>query len=209
MRRSRRFLAIGTGFERFRVETGPIHRGREIHRRGNEVLHLTGAIAVPFQEEREFDHRREVGARMRGDEVGDEVLLLARLGGGFLEGFREGLEVLAIRLLHPLQNAVVDVLGRHFEMAAHVVAREFFEVFGAEASEVHAHPARDVDFLHAVGVAHLAHEVDDRAVVGSEQLADGREDARKSATDGLDFRLRDFMPYMFAVGPPRSEIVPL
>ena len=61
-----------------RVLARVVHRGRGGHRRGQEGLHLVGAKAVLLQPQREFEHVAIGRAGMRGDEVGNQVLLLAR-----------------------------------------------------------------------------------------------------------------------------------
>ena len=43
------------GLERERVEARPVHAGRDVHRRGDEVLNLAGPIAVALQVEGELD----------------------------------------------------------------------------------------------------------------------------------------------------------
>jgi hypothetical protein len=57
-----------------------VHRGGGGHRAGVEGLHLVGLEAVALEPERQVHHVLVAGARVRGDEVRDQVLLLAGLG---------------------------------------------------------------------------------------------------------------------------------
>ena len=65
-------------FARERVEPGVVHARGDVERRGDEILHLVGPVAVALEEDREVDHRVQVAAGMRRDEIGNEVLLFAR-----------------------------------------------------------------------------------------------------------------------------------
>jgi hypothetical protein len=46
------------------IEARVVHAGRDVHGRGDEVLHLARAIAVALQVEREVDHRLYRRARL-------------------------------------------------------------------------------------------------------------------------------------------------
>jgi hypothetical protein len=63
------------------------HGGGQRQRRRQEGLHLVEAEAVLLQPQRQFQHVLVGGAGVRGDEVGDQVLLLA----GFLRELVEHL----------------------------------------------------------------------------------------------------------------------
>ena len=58
---------------------GVIHAGRDVERAGDEILHLVGLVVVALEEQRQVDHRVQVAARVAGDEVRHQVLLLAGL----------------------------------------------------------------------------------------------------------------------------------
>jgi hypothetical protein len=62
-----------------RVQARVVHRRGGGHRAGVEGLHLVGLEAVALEPEREVHHVLVAGARVRGDEVRDQVLLLAGL----------------------------------------------------------------------------------------------------------------------------------
>jgi hypothetical protein len=63
-----------------RVAAGVVHRRGAGHRAGVEGLHLVGTEAVLLEPERQVHHVLVTGARVGGDEVRDQVLLLAGLG---------------------------------------------------------------------------------------------------------------------------------
>ena len=64
-----------------RILAAVVHGGRGRHRRGQKRLHLVGAVAVLLQPQGELEHVLIARARMRRDEIGNEVLLLARFLG--------------------------------------------------------------------------------------------------------------------------------
>ena len=170
-----------------RVHAGVVHAGRDIERRWDEILHLIGFVAVLLEEHREVDHRIEVALGVARDEVGDDVLLLARALAEFIEFVREFFEVIVGGLAHFEEDIGIDVLGRDLEMPADVVLDELFHVFRRPAGEVHANAAGDEDFFHAFHLAGVFHELHERGVIGSQQLADRGVYARLAAADGFDF----------------------
>ena len=54
--RSWRRFAGRDGLHRQRVDARPVHAGRDVHRRRDEVLDLARAVAALLQEDRELDH---------------------------------------------------------------------------------------------------------------------------------------------------------
>jgi hypothetical protein len=68
-----------------RVPAAVIHGRGNRHRRRQEGLHLIEAEVVALQPQRQIEHVLVGGARMRGDEVRDQVLLLAGLLRELLE----------------------------------------------------------------------------------------------------------------------------
>ena len=85
-----------------RVISGVVHRRRGRHRRRQERLHLIGAEAVLLEPDREREHVLVGGARVRRDEVRDQVLLLARLRAVAIE------ELLALIAMDCNTAAVTD-----------------------------------------------------------------------------------------------------
>src|SRR5262249_47115237 len=63
---------------RQRVDAGVIDARGDVHRRRDEVLHLPRPVAVLLEKYGQLDHVFHTRAGMAGDEVGHEVLLLAR-----------------------------------------------------------------------------------------------------------------------------------
>ena len=67
-------LLLGNG-----VESGVVHARGDVEGGGYEILHLLRFVAVFFKEDGKFDHRIHVGTGMGGNEVWNQVLLLAGL----------------------------------------------------------------------------------------------------------------------------------
>ena len=114
---------------------------------------------------------------MGGDEVGNQKLLFAGFERVFFEQLLE-LVVAADAGFHHLgQRALLGVLGRNLEVAAHVVRHQFFDVLGAFDRQVVAHTRADEDFLDALERSGAAVHLDQRRVVGVEVRADARVNA--------------------------------
>ena len=172
---------------RERVVARVVHAGGDVEGAGDEILHLVGAVVVALEEQGQVDHRVQVAAWMAGDVVRDEVLLFA---GGFrllVERAGEFFEVVVARFFHLVQHAGVGVFGGDFQMAADVVLGQFAHVDRIAAGQVHADAGGDQHFAHAGELARFFHQVDQRAVVGAQQFADGGMDATEAAADGFDF----------------------
>ena len=106
-----------------------VHRRSQRHRRRQEGLHLIKAKAVALEPQRKIEHVGKRRPRMGGDEVGDEVLLLASLTREFLEQRFELLVARYRRLHHVRQRAGFGVFRRDFEVAADVMGDQFLDVF--------------------------------------------------------------------------------
>ena len=61
------------------------HGGCHRHWRGQKCLHLVQAEVIAFEPQREVEHVLITRAWMRGDEVGNQVLLFARFFGVLLK----------------------------------------------------------------------------------------------------------------------------
>ncbi len=121
---------------------------------------------------------------MGGDEVGDQVLLLARLFGVFVEQLLELVVAAHARLHHLGERPLLGVFRRDLEVAADVVLGQFLDIAGIFHRDVVTHAGGDEDLLDPLEVARLAIEVDGRAVVGVHVRADGGPDTG-GATAGL------------------------
>ncbi len=78
------------------------------------------------------------------------------------------------------------MFGGDLQVAADVVLDQFGHVFRRLLGQVHADAGGDVDLVDARDLAAFLHQVDERAVVGSQQLADLGMDAREPLALGLD-----------------------
>ncbi len=171
---------------RQRVAAGVVHgRGRG-HGAGIEGLHLVCAEAVLLEPDGEVHHVLVAGARMRGDEVRDQELLLARLFAELLEHLLEAVIAADARLHHLGERALLGVLWRDLQVAPHMVLHQFPDVFGRLHGQVVAQARADEDLLDALERPAPAVDLDERAVVGGEVLADARIDAAGLAAGGLD-----------------------
>ncbi|KIG14484.1 hypothetical protein DB30_06711 [Enhygromyxa salina] len=172
-----------------------IHGRGGCHRRRQERLDLIGAEPVPLEPQRELEHVFVGGARVRGDEVGDQVLLLASLLAVALEQLLEALVGADPGLHHLGQRPRGDVLGGELEVAAHVMGDQLAHVLGRLDGEVVAQARSDQDLLDAGQRAGLTVEIDQIAVVGVQVVADARVHARGPPARGLDLGI-------FAAKPP-------
>src|SRR5690606_2143756 len=93
-----------------RVLAGVVHGGGRGHGRRVEGLHLVGAEAVGLQPQGQVHHVLVGGARVRRDEVGDQVLLLARLLRVLVEHLLEAVIGADARLHHLVQRPALGVL---------------------------------------------------------------------------------------------------
>ncbi len=126
---------------------------------------------------------------MGGDEIGNQVLLLARLFRELLEHRLELVVGAHARLHHVRQRPLFGVFGGDLEIAADVVADQFLDVLGVAHGEVVAQAGADQHLLYPRHCPRLAVEIDQRGVVGTEVLADAGKDARQAAAGGLDLRV--------------------
>lgn len=169
-------IATGAAHLVQRVFLRVIHGGGVGERRRVEVLHLIELEAVLFDPERQIDHVFIGGARVGGDKVGDQVLLLARLFGVFVEQLLELVVAAHARLHHLGERALLGVFRRNLEVAADVVLGQLLDIAGIFDRDVVTHTGGDQDLLDPLEVARLAIEVDGRAVVCVHMRADGGPD---------------------------------
>ncbi len=165
-----------------RVFLGVIHGGGVGERRRVEVLHLIELEVVGLDPERHVHHVFIRGARMGGDEVGDQVLLLARLFGILVEQLLEAVVAAHARLHHLGERALFRVLGRDLQIAANVVLGQLLDVARIFHRYVVTHPGGDQYLLDPLHIPRLAIEVDGRGMVGIHVRAYGRPDAGGAAT---------------------------
>ena len=170
------------------VAPGMVHGRGHGPGRGHEGLHLIRLEAVLFQPQGQVEHVLVGGARVGGDEVGDQVLLLARVARKLLEHGPELLEAAHTGLHHLRQRPVFGVLRRDLEVAAHVVGDQLLDVLGRGHRQVVAQARGDHHLLDPVDVAGPAVQLDQRRVVRAQVGADIRIHARRQAAGRLDFR---------------------
>ncbi|AIJ47165.1 hypothetical protein O987_15270 [Comamonas testosteroni TK102] len=171
-----------------RIATAVVHGRSRGHGAGIEGLHLVGAEAVLLEPDGQIHHVFIAGARVGGDEIGNQELLLAGLFAELLEQLLELVIAADARLHHLGQRALLGVLGGDLQIAAHMVLDQFLDVLGRLHGQVVAQTRADQDLLDAGQLARAAVDLDQRPVVGMQVLANAGEDAAGLAAGGLDLR---------------------
>ena len=177
---------------------------------GDEVLHLVGLVAVALEEQGQVDHRVQVAAGVAGDVVRHDVLLFAGASASLLELAVE-LSKFVVRRASSSGPARRGRCargrpsdGRRRDAAAS--SRMYSGDGGPGPCGCRWRPAP----CGCPALRGLAHQFDERAVVGAQQLAD-RRDGRTTAGGTwprLPGRVQRIW-YMLAVGPPMSLMTPL
>lgn len=85
------------------VQSGIEHAGGDCPRRGVEILHLFGVQVVLLDEKRQLHRVFQRAPRMRGHQVGNQILLLADLFGQLKKALLEGEVCFDVRLSHAVQ----------------------------------------------------------------------------------------------------------
>ncbi|ACY33104.1 hypothetical protein CtCNB1_2358 [Comamonas thiooxydans] len=171
-----------------RVAAAVVHgRGRG-HGARVEGLHLIGTEAVLLEPDGQIHHVLIAGARVGGDEIGNQKLLLAGLFAELLEQLLELVIAADARLHHLGQRTLLGVLGRDLEIAAHMVLDQLLDVLWRLHRQVVAQAGTDQNLLDAGQLARAAVDLDQRTVVGVQVLADAGEDTAGLATGRFDLR---------------------
>src|SRR5471032_2327615 len=171
-----------------RVLARVVHGGRGRHRRRIERLHLIGAETVALEPQGQVHHVFIGGAGVGGDEVRNQVLLLARFLGILLEHALELVIAANARLHHLVERTFLGVFRGDFQVATHVVGHQFLDVLRRLDRQVITQARSDEDLLHTRQGTGAAIQLDQRRVVGVQVRADAREYAGRLAARGFDFR---------------------
>jgi hypothetical protein len=91
-------------------------------------LHLVGLIAVLLEKHGQVNHGVKIAGRVAGDEVGNQILLLASLARFFLKYLAELFKVVARWLPHFGKHIGIGMLGGHLEIPAYVVPHQLTHV---------------------------------------------------------------------------------
>ena len=147
------------GFERVGIVARVPHFSGNRHRRGCEVLHLFEVEVHLLRQNGEFCHILGLTARMRRDEIGNDLLTQIFLAADSVEEPFELLKLVERRFAHQVEHTVGRVFGRDFQPSADVSGDEFarvwsgglvaFVVVGMVEQQVVAHAASDKTFLDA------------------------------------------------------------
>ena len=125
----RLLFSRGTGAEDRLQGVGVITRGPHgrsgCHRGGCEVLHLFELEVHLSGLDGEFRHIFLATARMRTDEIWNDLLAEAGLTIDVIEAPLEGVEESERGLAHQMENGIGSVLGRHLQPSADMVEDEF------------------------------------------------------------------------------------
>ena len=106
------------------------HLSAHRHGSGREILHLLQVEVQLLGDGSQFGHVGCRAARVRTDEIGDELLMEPLLGVDAVKDAFELVELLEGRLAHEHEHLVGGVLGSHFETPADMTADEFAGVLG-------------------------------------------------------------------------------
>ena len=106
-----------------------VHGRGKGHRRGREVLHLVRDQTMLLRELEQCRHLLDGAAWMRGDEVGNELLVLATLLVFTVELLQEDEELVEARLAHQPQHLGVSVLRSYFQSSGNVLVYNLMQVF--------------------------------------------------------------------------------
>ena len=150
------------GLHGIRIQPRIVHTGGFCGGRGVEILHLLGHIPDGFEVHRQRDGVPEGTARVRRDEVGNEILLFFQLFVERIELFLEFEIHGKGRLVHLLQDGVGDVFGRDFQLSADVVfdqlAQEFVRLVVQHV--IVADARADEHLFHPFQLAQGAQQID-------------------------------------------------
>ena len=106
-----------------------VHGRGKGHRRGREVLHLVRDQTMLMRELAQRRHLLDGAARMRGDEVGDELLVLATPLVLLLKTIQKIQKTVETRLAHQLEHLVVGVLRRYLQSSRNMLVYNLMQVF--------------------------------------------------------------------------------
>lgn len=126
---------------------------------------------------------------MSGDEVRNQILLLAGFFGIFVEHRLEAVVSTHAGFHHFGQRALFGVFRGDFQIAADVVGDQFFHISRRFHGNVVTQPGGDEDFLDAGQGAGAAVQFDQRRLIGVEILADAGVNARRFAAGCFYFRV--------------------
>ena len=187
-----------------RVDSGVIGAGRRLERRRNEILNLLRLDVVIAEVFGDGDHRFDRATGEPGDQVGNEILLLARRFGRVGEEFAKLFVIADLRFVHQAQNVVVDVFRRSFKMTADVISRQLADELRREVRQVGSDSGRDQDALDAFGFARFFHQRTDRGMIGFQVRAKGRAEA--GGTDAAFAKLAVFPGHSAHIRRRRAEV---
>ena len=171
-----------------RVLARVVHGRGGGHRRRIERLHLVGPEAVALEPQRQVHHVFVGGARVRGNEVRNQVLLFPGFLGVLLEHALELVIAADARLHHLVERTFLGMLRGDLQVAADVVGHQLLDVLRRLDRKVVTQAGSDQDLLHTRQGASAAIQLDQRRVIGVQVRADAREHARRLAARGFDFR---------------------
>src|SRR5882757_3900066 len=124
---------------------------------------------------------------MRGNEVRNQILLLTRLLGVFVEHLLETMISTDPRLHHFRQRAFRERLRRNLQVTTDVMLRQLLHVLRRLVCEVVTYARRNQHLLDTRKRTGAPVEFDQRRVIGVQIRADTWVDTGRSATRGLYF----------------------
>ena len=191
-------------FEAKRIQAGVVHARCDVQRGWDKVLHLIGLVPVAFEEQRQFDHRFDGTAWVRGDEIGDQELLFAGLCRCLFETLGEEFKVVVGGFAHLVKNVGIDMLWGDLKMPTDVMLGQFADVLWGTSCQIHSDSASDKHFLDTGQLSSLPHKLDHGLMVDPKELTDFRMDAGLSPADRFD--LRSGAAHVVHVGRGASDV---
>ena len=124
---------------------------------------------------------------MRGDEIRDKILFLARFLRITVEQALEFVIRPDTRLHHFGQDVLFRMFRCNLQQTADMMRNQFADVFWRFDGDIITDTRTDQDFLHSRQCPCFPVQGNEFAVVGIQVLADLRINARQPAADALDF----------------------
>ena len=141
------------------MNPGVIYLTRYGHRGRSEVLHLFKMEVESFSDAGEFRHISLLAGRMRGNEIGNKLLVESVLAVDVVEYLLEVVKQFERRFPHAVKHTVGSMLRSHFKASADMACDQFFKILRigpgfvrcvrGSHREIVTHAAPDKGFLYS------------------------------------------------------------
>ncbi len=155
-----------------RIALRVVHRRGNGHRRWQKGLHLIEPEVSLLEPQGQIEHVLIRCSGVRGDEIRNQILLLACFLRILVEQQLELVVGADARLHHVRQRPVFGMFRRNLQIAADVMRNQFLDIVRRTQGKIVTQARADQHPLHALDGPCLAVELDKRRVVGIQVLAD-------------------------------------